>query len=70
MRLPSFDKTQEPTTLTVNTTTPDKHQPFFRATMKSSSLTGLSFSVFALFFIGAVSSCIGACWGMSCKRED
>ena len=26
--------------------------------------------VFALFFIGALSSCIGACWAMGCKRTD
>lgn len=26
--------------------------------------------LFALFFIGALSSCIGACYGMRCKREE
>ncbi|MBX9704027.1 MAG: hypothetical protein K2X39_07720 [Silvanigrellaceae bacterium] len=28
-----------------------------------------AFIVFALFFIGAISSCIGACWGMGCCKE-
>lgn len=26
--------------------------------------------LFALFFIGAFSTCVGACWGMTCCRED
>jgi hypothetical protein len=26
--------------------------------------------LFALFFLGALSSCIGACYGMQCKREE
>lgn len=26
--------------------------------------------IFVLFFIGAVSTCFGACWGMTCKRID
>ncbi len=26
--------------------------------------------IFALFFVGALSSCIGACCGMQCKREE
>ncbi|MDI1351957.1 MAG: hypothetical protein PSV35_04180 [bacterium] len=29
-----------------------------------------AYIVFILFFIGALSSCIGACWAMTCKRED
>lgn len=29
-----------------------------------------AFIFFGLFFIGAFFCCIGACWGMSCKRED
>ena len=28
-----------------------------------------AFIVFAFFFIGAISSCIGACWGMGCCKE-
>lgn len=26
--------------------------------------------IFILFFLGAISSCIGACYGMCCKKED
>jgi hypothetical protein len=33
-----------------------------------STLTGSSWVIFVLFFIGALSSCIGACWGLSCKK--
>ncbi|MCP0913227.1 MULTISPECIES: hypothetical protein [Legionella] len=29
-----------------------------------------AFVVFILFFIGAVSTCFGACWGMNSMRED
>lgn len=29
-----------------------------------------AFAIFALFFIGAASACLGGCWGMSCRRED
>ncbi|MDP1604894.1 MAG: hypothetical protein Q8M03_16710 [Legionella sp.] len=28
------------------------------------------FMIFALFFIGAISACVGACWGMTCRRAD
>ncbi|CDZ79238.1 hypothetical protein BN59_03556 [Legionella massiliensis] len=33
------------------------------------ALTGSSWILFLLFFIGAISSCVGACWGASCKQE-
>ncbi|WED41860.1 hypothetical protein [Legionella cardiaca] len=33
-------------------------------------LAWTSFSIFVLFFIGALATCLGACWGMSCKRID
>ncbi len=26
--------------------------------------------VFILFFVGAISSCVGACWGMMCNRDE
>ncbi|KTD16541.1 hypothetical protein [Legionella jordanis] len=34
------------------------------------SLAWAAFIIFILFFIGAVSTCFGAHWGMSCRRED
>jgi hypothetical protein len=35
------------------------------------ALTGSSWVIFLLFFIGAISSCIGACYGMSsCKNKE
>ncbi|KTD07643.1 hypothetical protein [Legionella jamestowniensis] len=40
------------------------------ANVSPDSLAWGAFMIFVLFFIGAVSTCIGACWGMSCKRED
>ena len=34
------------------------------------TLTGSSWIVFGLFFIGALASCIGACYGMGCRKND
>lgn len=34
------------------------------------TLTGSSWIVFGLFFIGALASCIGACCGMGCRKTD
>lgn len=45
-------------------------QKTIKVTATTNSLVWFGFSVFAIFFIGALSSCLGACWGMSCKRED
>ncbi|MDX1836354.1 hypothetical protein DIZ81_02020 [Legionella taurinensis] len=35
-----------------------------------SNLAWNGFVIFVLFFIGALSTCFGACWGMTCKRFD
>lgn len=35
-----------------------------------STLAWNGFVIFVLFFIGALSTCFGACWGMTCKRMD
>lgn len=48
----------------------NKNQQNIKVSASPSSLAGAAFIVFALFFIGAFFTCIGACWGMSCKRED
>lgn len=48
----------QPQTAAVNVTVPAKH------------LALSAGIIFALFFIGAVSACVGACWGMCCKREE
>ncbi|KTC85058.1 hypothetical protein [Legionella brunensis] len=34
------------------------------------NLAWAAFIVFVLFFIGAVSTCVGACWGMNCSSDD
>ncbi|CEG58411.1 hypothetical protein [Legionella fallonii] len=38
--------------------------------MSSKHLAWSGWILFILFFIGALSSCIGACYGMRCKREE
>jgi hypothetical protein len=40
-------------------------------TEKSSKELGITtFLIFALFFVGALSSCIGGHWGMTCRCDD
>jgi hypothetical protein len=36
----------------------------------ATALVSSAFVVFVLFFISAFFTCLGACWGMSCKRDD
>lgn len=45
-------------------------KPTVNIDASAKTLTWGAFILFILFFIGAISSCIGACWGMSCKRND
>ena len=69
----SQDKTHPSTTLTVKTTpssTVNADKKTIKVTASPNSLAWGALSVFAIFFIGAFASCLGACWGMSCKRED
>lgn len=39
-------------------------------TATTKSLAYGAFTLFVLFFIGAISACVGACLGMSCDRDD
>lgn len=38
--------------------------------ISSQSMAWTAFTVFVLFFVGAVSTCVGAYCGMSCRTED
>ena len=40
------------------------------AAVTLTELAWIGWIIFTLFFIGAIASCIGACWGMCCKREE
>jgi hypothetical protein len=40
------------------------------AELTPTELAGSGWIVFVLFFVGALSSCIGACFGMQCKRAE
>ncbi|WED42996.1 hypothetical protein [Legionella cardiaca] len=48
--------------------TTDKNET--ETNVPAATLAWVAFTVFILFFVGAVSTCAGACWGMNCKRED
>jgi hypothetical protein len=68
----SQDKTHPSTTLTVKTTPSalSTGQKTIKLTTSPNGLAWGALSVFAIFFIGAFASCLGACWGMGCKRDD
>lgn len=51
-------------------TSMDKQQTTVTIAATPKSLIWGAASVFFLFFMGAFSSCLGASWGMSCKRND
>ncbi|WP_051555261.1 hypothetical protein [Legionella fairfieldensis] len=53
-----------------STTVSDKTDQPVVVKVSSDTLTGSSWIIFTLFFIGALSSCIGACLGMKCKRNE
>lgn len=56
-------------TTTVNPKT-DTQQATEPVVTSTQGLTAGAFVLFGLFFIGAISSCVGACWAMSCRRDD
>lgn len=68
----SQDKTHSSATVTVKNTPSAENvdHKTIKVTASPNMLAWSAFSVFVIFFIGAFASCVGACWGMSCKRED
>lgn len=66
------DNNSTPASLTVrhNDLGSDANQRTMKATASADALACIAFSVFALFFIGSIASCIGACWGMRSQRQD
>ena len=59
-------------TLTVESTTSTvgKEQPVAKVIVSPGNLSCGAFILFGLFFIGALSTCVGACWAMTCERDD
>jgi len=41
-----------------------------KVNLSASDMAWSAATVFILFFVGAGSTCVGACWGMTCRRED
>lgn len=58
----------EASTPSVNTN--QKVNKMSEETVLANNLAYAASSVFTIFFVGALASCFGACWGMSCKRDD
>jgi len=60
--------------VTNETTSPRiKHDKKTKSSVAEITPTELAWGgwiIFALFFVGALSSCIGACYGMQCKKEE
>lgn len=55
--------------VTIKTST-DEQPSNNKVTTTSTHLAAGAFLIFALFFVGAIATCIGACWGMSRPRDD
>jgi len=53
-----------------NATTQNANHKTTNIRAPANTLVWSVFVIFILFFIGALSSCFGACWGMHCCRED
>ncbi|MDP3559900.1 MAG: hypothetical protein Q8R79_06110 [Legionellaceae bacterium] len=47
-----------------------KNQAITPVVISHGNLACGAFLIFVLFFVGAVSTCFGACWAMTCQRED
>lgn len=50
--------------------TDNKNTDTTKVAVSPTDLATGAFSVFALFFIGALASCAGACLGMNCNKEE
>lgn len=59
-----------PSATITNTDKPQPTKPQVNVQVTPEQLAWTSFTIFVLFFIGAFATCVGACWGMSCKRDD
>ncbi|MCX7114711.1 MAG: hypothetical protein NTW08_02200 [Gammaproteobacteria bacterium] len=57
-------------TMASDTSSVDKKQHVTNVVASQGSLACGASLLFALFFIGAVSTCFGASWAMTCQRED
>lgn len=45
-------------------------QQVVKVTASTHTIAWSAFVIFLLFLIGAISACVGACWGMTCKCVD
>ena len=48
----------------------DSNNTMAQVTMPANTFVLSAFLIFLLFFVSAIACCIGACWGMGCRRED
>ncbi len=65
-----MDDNSQTTPAVIKTTATDNGKNVVKVAVSASDLAWTAFTIFVLFFIGAVSTCIGACCGMSCRREE
>ena len=62
--------TSEPITVETDPSSMEDNHKSIKVTATPESLNSSAFLVFILFLIGALSSCLGAHWGMNCQRND
>ena len=65
----STNQSNTPTTVTTKSNS-EGTQKAVKINTTPKTLAWGAFSIFALLFIGAFASCVGACWGMRCCRKD
>ncbi len=53
-----------------STNKPNKNPEMNNTAAPPAEFAWAGWVIFGLFFIGALCSCIGGCWGMACRREE
>lgn len=53
-----------------NSASKSENQTNVKVAATPEMLVSSAFILFGVFFIGALFTCLGACWGMACRRED
>lgn len=62
--------TSEPVTVETLPSSMDENHKTIKVTATATSMALSAFTLFGLFALGALASCVGALWGMNCRRID
>lgn len=67
---PTNDNSDNVVTAKVKGKEGDSNNTMAQVSMPAHTFILSAFLIFLLFFVSAIACCLGACWGMGCKRED